>query len=75
MANKNSKSSVEVPFSLMVNLEVISNGAGFLYIVRDFRNGFPLKITDDVSDVAPFVLQVTKDFQAINTHKPDVGQM
>ncbi len=75
MANNDSKSSLEVPFSFMVNLEVISNGSGFLYVVRDFRNGMPLKITDDVSSVAPFVLQVAKDFQAINTRKPVVGQM
>lgn len=64
---KESSKSVRVPFSFMVNLEVIKNGDKFLYFIRDFRSGMPLQVFDDVKDIAPCVLRLAEEFQAINT--------
>lgn len=64
---KTLKTSIGVPFSFMVNLEVIKHADAFLYLVRDFRSGMPLQVTDDVKDIAPCVLRLAEDFQAINT--------
>lgn len=73
MAKVNSK-SLSIPFSFMVNLELIKNGDKFLFIIRDFGSRVPLQVCDDVKDIAPCVLRLAEQFQAIHTESASAGR-